>query len=170
MMSNAYHLFPFSFHHTGISIMTPALEIWWIWVAVAVLLAAAEIIVPGLFILPFIAGALAAGLLAYLGLSAAVQWTVFAVVSGVLLPLALVITKRITKGQPPMIDSNRMIGMRGPVTISVDNRENRGHVRLGGELWRAESESGGQIPVGMVVEVTAVEGIRVVVREVGNGR
>ena len=150
--------------------MTPSVEIWWIWVAVGTLMAAAEIIVPGLFILPFIAGALVAALLAYLGLGTAVQWAAFAVVSGALLPAAVIITKRISKGRPPMIDSNRMIGMRGSVTIGVDNRENRGHVRLGGELWRAQSESGGEIPVGMVVEVTAVEGIRVVVREVGERR
>jgi len=150
--------------------MTPSVEIWWIWVAAGVFLAAAEIIVPGLFILPFIAGALAAGLLAYLGLGAAAQWTAFAAVSAVFLPAAVIITKRISKNRPPMIDSNRMIGMRGAVTIGVNNQKNRGHVRLGGELWRVESESDGEIPVGMVVEVTAVEGIRVVVREVGERR
>jgi membrane protein implicated in regulation of membrane protease activity len=149
--------------------MTPAVEIWWIWVAAAVLLAAAEIIVPGLFILPFIIAAIAAGLLAYAGFGSAVQWTAFAVVSGVLLPLAFIITKRIMKNRPPMIDSDRLIGMRGPVTIAVNNRNDKGHVRLGGELWRAESELERDIPVGVTVEVTAVKGICVVVAEVKEG-
>ena len=146
--------------------MTPAVEIWWIWIAAGGLLAAIEVFVPGIFILPFIAGAVAAGVLAYAGAGAAVQWTVFAVVSGALLPVCLVITKKITKNRPPLNDANRMIGMRGRVTIAVDNRKNAGHVRLGGELWRAESESGAEIHTGSVVEVVAVEGIRVVVRAI----
>lgn len=146
--------------------MTPAVEIWWIWMAAGILLAVIEIIVPGFFILPFTLGAIAAGMLAYAGHGTVVQWTAFGAVSGALLPLALVITKRIMKKIPPPVGSNRMIGMRGPVTIAVDNRKNKGHVRLGGELWRAESEQGGDIPVGIVVEVTAVKGIRVVVREI----
>jgi membrane protein implicated in regulation of membrane protease activity len=146
--------------------MTPAVEIWWIWIAAGILLAVIEIIVPGVFILPFTLGAIAAGVLAYAGHGPAVQWTAFGAVSGVLLPLALIITKRIMKKLPPAVGSSRMVGMRGPVTIAVDNRKNKGHVRLGGELWRAESELGGDIPVGIVVEVTAVKGIRVVVREI----
>ncbi len=150
--------------------MTPAVEIWWIWIAAGIVLAVVEIIVPGVFIIPFIIGAVAAGALAYAGLGPAVQWTAFGVVSGVLLPLALLITKRIMKRIPPPIGANRVIGMRGPVTIAVDNRTNKGHVRLGGELWRAESELGGDIPVGIVVEVTAVKGIRVVVREISKER
>ncbi len=146
--------------------MAPAVEIWWIWMAAGALLAVTELIVPGIFIVPFILGTVTAGMLAYAGLGPTVQWTAFGIVSGTLLPLALVITKRIMKRLPPPIGSNRMIGMRGPVTIAVDNRKNKGHVRLGGELWRAESELGGDIPVGIVVEVTAVKGIRVVVREI----
>ncbi len=146
--------------------MTTAVEIWWIWVAAAILLAATEIFIPGLFILPFVIAAIAAGVLAYAGFGPVVQWTAFAVISGALLPLAFVITKRIVKNTPPMIDSNRMIGMRGPVTIAVDNGNDKGHVRLGGELWRAESELGRDIPVGVTVEVTAVKGICVMVREV----
>jgi len=146
--------------------MTPAVEIWWIWVAAGVGLAAVEIVVPGFFILPFGVGAIVAGLLAYAGLGVEVQWAVFAVVSGVLSAFSLVITKRIIKKQPGATGSNRMVGTRGLITIAVDNLKNAGHVRLGGELWRAESESGGDIPVGVVVEVVAVSGIRVVVREV----
>lgn len=146
----------------------PAAEIWWIWMAAGIALAVIELVVPGVFILPFTLGAIAAGLLAYAGYGTAVQWTAFGAVSGVLLPLALVITKRIMKNIPPPVGSNRMIGLRGPVTIAVDNQKNRGHVRLGGELWRAESESGTDIPAGIVVEVTAVRGIRVVVRKADN--
>jgi len=149
--------------------MAPVVEIWWIWIAAGGLLAAIEVFVPGIFILPFVAGTLAAGLLAYTGAGTAVQWTVFAVVSGALLPVCLIITKKITKKRPLVHDANRMIGMQGRVTIAVDNRKNAGHVRLGGELWRAESESGARIHIGSVVEVVAVEGIRVLVRAVNEG-
>jgi membrane protein implicated in regulation of membrane protease activity len=161
-------VFYFSFYHAGIHIMTPAVEIWWIWIAAGALLAAVDIVVPGFFIIPFGIGAIIAGLLAYAGYGAAAQWAGFAAVSGVLLPLALVITKRIMKKLASVTGSNPMIGMRGPVTIAVDSRKDTGHVRLGGQLWRAESELGGDIPVGRVVEVTAVKGIRVMVRETGS--
>ena len=149
--------------------MMPAAEVWWVWMAVGIGLAVIELVVPGVFILPFTLGAVTAGMLAYAGHGTAVQWTAFGAISGGLLPLALVITRRIMKKIPPPVGSNRVIGMRGPVTIAVDNHKNKGYVRLGGELWRAESESGADIPEGTVVEVTAVRGIRVVVREADNG-
>ncbi len=146
--------------------MTPATEIWWIWAAAGIGLAAIEIVVPGFFILPFGIGAMVAGLLAYEGYGTGVQWAAFAVVSGVLSAFSLVIAKKIAGRKRPGFGPSRMVGMRGPITIAVDNVKGTGHVRLGGELWRALSESGADIRVGVVVEVVAVSGIRVVVREV----
>jgi membrane protein implicated in regulation of membrane protease activity len=149
--------------------MTPAMEIWWIWTAAAAGLAAIEIVVPGFFIVPFVVGATVAGLLAYKGFGTALQWAAFVGVSGVLSGLSLVIARRIIKKRPPATGPGRLVGMRGPITIAVDNVRGTGHVRLGGELWRALSEKGADIPVGVVVEVAAVDGIRVVVREVKGG-
>lgn len=146
--------------------MIPPVEVWWIWMGAGILLIAAEIVVPGFFILWFGIGAIVAGVLALVGFGAAVQWTTFVVVSGGLLVLSYRIVQRITKRQAPGIGANRLLGMRGPITIAVDNLKGTGHVRLGGELWRAESRSDVKIHIGSVVEVVAVEGIRVVVTAV----
>jgi membrane protein implicated in regulation of membrane protease activity len=146
--------------------MNLPVEVWWVWMAVGIVLILAEIAIPGFFILWFGVGAVVAGLLALIGFGTAVQWVTFLVVSGVLLVLSRRIADRITKRQPPGVGANRLVGMRGPVTTAVDNLKGVGQVRLGGELWRAESRSGRKIPESTVVEVVAVEGTHVVVREV----
>jgi membrane protein implicated in regulation of membrane protease activity len=145
------------------NVMIAPIEVWQIWMGAGVLLIAAEIVVPGFIVFWFGVGAIAAGVPALIGFGEAVQWATFVAVSGVLLVLRHKIVQRITKRQLPGIGASRLVGMRGPITIAVDNLKGTGHVRLGGELWRAESRSGAQIRTGSVVEVVAVEGIRVVV-------
>ncbi len=147
--------------------MIPPIEVWQIWMGAGALLIAAEIVVPGFVVFWIGIGAIAAGVPALAGLGAALQWTTFVTVSGALLVLSHKIIRRITKRQPPGIGASRLLGMRGPITIAVDNLKGTGHVRLGGELWRAESRSGARIRVGSVVKVVAVEGIRVVVAAAG---
>lgn len=53
----------------------------WIWLVATALFAAGEIITTGFFLLPFAVGALVATLLAFAGVSVAIQWITFVAVS-----------------------------------------------------------------------------------------
>ena len=139
-------------------------QFWWVWMILAAICIVAEIFTAGFFILWFGVGALAAGLLSLLGLGAGWQWAAFVVVSGVLFVVSRRFAERFTKQQPPGIGADRFIGKQGLVLEKIDNRENTGRVRIDKEEWRADSETGEDIPKGERVEVTRVDGTHMVVK------
>ena len=139
-------------------------QFWWVWMILAAICIVAEIFTAGFFILWFGVGALAAGLLSLLGLGAGWQWAAFVVVSGVLFAVSRRFAERFTKQQPPGIGADRFIGKQGLVLEKISNRENTGRVRIDKEEWRADSETGEDIPKGERVEVTRVDGTHMVVK------
>ena len=62
------------------------------------------------------------------------------------------------------IDS--VIGAYGLVTENIDNINGLGQVKLGGMYWTARSTSGEPIPVGTLVKVDRIEGVKVFVTPV----
>ena len=58
-----------------------------------------------------------------------------------------------------------IIGKQGIVTAEIDNLQATGKVAIGGQEWTARSsEEGITIPEGAVIEVEAVNGVKVLVR------
>jgi len=130
-----------------------------IWAIAAAALAVGEIFTPGLFFLgPVAVAAVVAGILAVVGLGAAVQLIAFVLVSiasvGVLRPLA-----RSHLHVPPMLRTGTaaLVGSRALVLQRVD--ANGGRVRIGGEEWSARAYMEDQvIEAGARVEVVEIEG------------
>ncbi len=138
----------------------------WIFLVAAVAFTVGEIAVAGtFFLLPFGVGALAAALAAFAGLSVAVDWLVFVIVSGgasaVLWPLG----RRLDRKTPRhAIGSNRWVGRQALVTRDIPGEHGgTGIVRLDREEWRAESMMGVPIRTGSTVLVSRVDGTRLVV-------
>ena len=114
----------------------------------------------------FAAGALAAVIGALCGAELWLQVVPFFAVSIVLLaslrPLARkYFTPKITKTN---VDS--IIGTQGLVTTAIDNVTAQGQVKLGAMEWSARSTTGEVIPVGTLVSVDKVEGVKVFVTPV----
>jgi len=114
----------------------------------------------------FAAGALAAVIGALCGAELWLQVVLFFAVSIVLLaslrPLARkYFTPKITKTN---VDS--IIGTQGLVTTAIDNVTAQGQVKLGAMEWSARSTTGVVIPVGTLVSVDKVEGVKVFVTPV----
>jgi inner membrane protein len=142
-------------------------ETWrWIFLVSAVVLALGEIAVAGtFFLMPFAAGSLVAALGAFLGLSVALDWLLFVLVSGaasaVLWPLGRRLDRR-TPHHP--IGASRWVGRQAFVTRDIPAEPGgTGIVRLDREEWRAESLMGVPIRSGSTVLVSRVDGTRLVV-------
>ena len=68
--------------------------------------------------------------------------------------------------EPAKTGSERLIGVQGRVEQTLDPN---GYVRIGGELWRAETEEAEQLlEAGRTVTVRAVRGLTVTVTPVEN--
>ena len=138
----------------------------WIFLIAAVVFTVGEIAVAGtFFLLPFGAGALAAALAAFAGLSVALEWLAFVVVSAgasaVLWPLG----RRLDRKSPHQaIGATRWVGRQALVTRDIPAQPGAtGMVRLDREEWRAESMMGIPIRTGSTVLISRVDGTRLVV-------
>ncbi len=134
-----------------------ALEPHWLWILVGVLLGAAEIIVPGFFLIWFAVAAIVTGILAFLlPISGAVQIAVFAV-----LAVATVYFGRRWFASNPIISSDPNLNDRGArltgeiVTVVEAIDHGTGRVKVGDSVWSARGADAG---VGDKVRVTGADG------------
>ena len=138
----------------------------WIFLVVAVAFSVGEIAVAGsFFLLPFAVGALAAALAAFLGLSVAIDWVVFVLVSASASAVLWPLRRRLdTRSPRHAIGANRWVGREARVVRDIPGISGEtGLVRLDREEWRAESMIGVPIPSGSTVLVSRVDGTRLVV-------
>lgn len=141
-----------------------SIEIWWMWMILAVILGIGEILTAGFFLFWFAIGAAVAGVAAKLGLGIGGQVAVFVVVSLVLFALSRKFADKFTGPQPEGIGANRFYGKKGVVLEEIDNHKGTGKIRLEREEWRASGETDDVIPVGKAVDVTNVDGTRLIVK------
>lgn len=132
-----------------------------LWLALFVVFLIVEAGTVALVSIWFALGALAALASCVLGAEMWLQITVFLVVSLVLLA---VLWKRVrNKLTTTKTNVDSVIGAEGYVTEAIDNLSYTGRVKLGGITWAARSTSGAGIPVGTLVKVERIEGVKVFV-------
>ena len=61
-------------------------------------------------------------------------------------------------------NTDRLLGMEAKVTEGIDNDNAAGAVYVDGKTWTARSANGNPIPTGELVEVAAIEGVKLIVR------
>ncbi|WP_334143728.1 NfeD family protein [Rhabdothermincola sp.] len=137
-------------------------DVWrWIWLVLAVVAGLGEMATTGFFLVPFSIGALAAAVLAFLGVGVAWQFLTFALVSvavfAALRPLAHRLDQSISPAQG--VGAKRLVGMQAVVLEEIPPGD-FGMIRVGAEQWRAESIDGHPIPAGSTVTVRDVQGTR----------
>ena len=137
-------------------------ELWrWFWTILAVVATIAEIFTAGFFLLPVGIGALAAAVLAWVGVDPLAQWLVFFGVTAI----AFAYLRRFARHQDddqPNVGANRWAGARGIVIGEIDPDHSQGMVRVEGEEWRATTDEG-VIPEGARIVVREVRGSKLVV-------
>ena len=132
-----------------------------LWLALFVVFLIVEAGTVALVSIWFALGALTALVSCALGAEMWLQITVFLVVSLVLLAL---LWKRVrSKLTTTKTNVDSVIGAEGYVTEAIDNLSYTGRVKLGGITWAARSTSGAGIPVGTLVKVERIEGVKVFV-------
>lgn len=142
------------------------IKAWLIWLVFAAILVVAEMFTAGFFLMWFGIAAAAAALVALAGLPYFVQWGVFVGLSIVLFIFSRPLSEKLTRKQPAGIGADRLIGSQGIVTEAINTQEGKGMVRVRGDEWRAESESGVSIGKDERVVVTRIDGTRLIVRTI----
>ena len=114
----------------------------------------------------FAVGSLVAMITALLHGALWLQITLFFVVSCGLLALLFPWVKKVLQPKIEKTNVDAMIGTQGYVTAEIDNLTAVGQVKLGGMAWTARSTSGQIVPVGTLVKVDRIEGVKAFVSPV----
>ena len=131
-----------------------------LWLVLLVAFLAAEAATVSMVSLWFAVSALVALLVALLGGPGWLQGTLFLVISAVLLALLRPIVRRYISPRITATNVDCVIGSTGLVTAAIDNVSAAGQVKLGAMEWTARSTSGQPIPVGTLVKVDRIEGVK----------
>lgn len=141
------------------------------WLILLIVLVVLEIITLGLTTIWFAGGALAGFILSLLNVPPVLQWGAFCVVSLILLfctrPWALRYFNN-QKKEKTNVDS--LIGKTAVVTAVISNLEGSGEAVVDGLAWTARAEDESEvIPEGAHVEITAVQGVKLIVKKKEEG-
>lgn len=135
------------------------------WLIALVVFLVIEAATLGLATIWFAGGALIALIAAMCGAGIVVQMALFLIISLVLLIFTRPFAVRFLSKDTLKTNVDRVIGMEGVVTEEISNLAGTGKVSLGGNIWTARTENeGGTIPVGAVVAVLRVEGVKLIVK------
>ena len=126
------------------------------WLIVAVVLGMIEAATANLVTVWAAIAALAAAVCAAFGAGGYALFAVFVVAKQIMLKKAV------------PTNADRIIGAEGIVTERIEPLENKGQIKVMGQVWSAKSADDKVIEVGTKVTVTALEGVKAVVAPCGS--
>ena len=135
-----------------------------IWLCVAVVTAVVEALTVQLVSVWFAIGAVAGCITSLITPSIPIQLIVFVVVSAIALIVTRPLVKRIKVKKAEATNADKYIGQSAVVIKAIDNAAAEGQVRVGSAVWTARSQTGDRIEAGVSVTVTAIEGVKLIVK------
>ena len=137
-----------------------------VWLIILALCLGVEIATLGLVTIWFAGGALVTFFVAMVTDSLLIQVIVFLAVSLLLLFFTRPIAKKYYNNKRTKTNVDSLIGEQCKVTETIDNFNEAGTVLLNGLEWTARSKDETVIETGARVKVTAVDGVKVIVKQV----
>ena len=136
------------------------------WLIVLVVLIATEIATMGLTTIWFAAGALVAAIISLLGENVWWQVGIGLVVSLLLLFFTRPIAVKYFNRERVRTNVESLVGRQAIVISEVNNLQGTGQVNISGQEWSARASSDSvTYPVGSVVNVVAISGVKLIVEE-----
>ena len=136
----------------------------WVWLGVTALAAFLEMATMTLVSVWCAVGALVTVFAAYFGASLQVQLLLFVGVSILVAAVVRPLTKKYADPHTVPTNADRLVGMEGRVTETINNDYPTGAVYIDGKTWTARSADGASIPKGETVEIERMEGVKLIVR------
>lgn len=138
---------------------------WAIWLIIAGIFFIGEIMTVGFLLFWFGFGSLVAMIVSFFTSNIIIQTSVFLVVSVLLLLITKPFVKKFVDKKPTVItNAYNIIGKKAIVLEDIDPIQSKGLVKIGTETWSAESEADEKISKDTEVEVTAIKGVKAVVK------
>lgn len=136
------------------------------WLGLLVILILIELATMGLTTIWFAGGALIAAVVAACGGPVWLQIALFFVISLVLLFFTRPLAVKYFNKDRIRTNAEGLVGRQAIVISEIDNLEGIGQVTVGGQEWSARStDDDRKFPVGSVVLIRAINGVKLIVEE-----
>lgn len=137
------------------------------WLILLIMLIGIEIATTSLTTIWFAGGSLVAILAAALNAPVAIQIILFFLVSLILLFFTRPVAVKYFNKDRVRTNVESLVGRQAIVISEINNLQSIGQVTVGGQEWSARSfEEKGKIPVGAVVRIMAISGVKLIVGEI----
>lgn len=137
-----------------------------LWLVALVLFIVIEIATMGLTTIWFAGGALVAVIAAGLSVPFVLQVVLFFAVSLVLLYFTRPMAMKYFNKDRIRTNAESLVGKQAIVISEINNSQGIGQVTVGGMEWSARTtENDVQLPVGSVVNIVAINGVKLIVEE-----
>lgn len=141
------------------------MEVWHIWIIVALVLVIVEIFTSGFAVICLAVGAVGGSIAAACDCSFKIQLLAFAIASFIALLLVRPLLLRFfPKEEKVKTNANAMVGRRGVVCNAIEGVEG-GRVMIDGVDWKARSANGEDIAQGEKVEIVEIDSIVLIVKK-----
>lgn len=137
----------------------------YVWIAVIITAVVAESMTSALVAIWFMPSAIVSMILAFFSVPILVQVLVFMLVSALLIILSKMIFKNVLRVRPTPTNADTVIGESAVVTERICNMENKGLVKVRGQIWSAKSADGADLEPGDIVSVISIEGVKLICRK-----
>ena len=143
------------------------LPLWAIWLILCGAFLLIEIFnISFLLIWPGI-GSFFAFIASVLGAPIEIQLAVFAISTTIMIIFMKPLTKKLFKNKDnTKMNNDALIGKKGVVIKEINSTEDVGQVKVAGELWSAITLNDEKIKINEIVEVTKVDGVKLVVTKI----
>lgn len=136
-----------------------------VWLGIMIVAILVEIATMGLTTIWFAGGALIAVLASVLHLPLVVQIVLFVIVSLILLVFTRPVAVKYFNKDRVRTNVEGLVGRQAIVISEIDNLQGIGQVTVSGQEWSAKNvDENAVIPVGAVVNVVAISGVKLVVK------
>lgn len=143
--------------------MIVVISMFYIWLAIVILLALVEIMTVNLTTIWFVASGIIAMITSLFVKSFAIQFGIFAIVGVILLIITRPIMQKILNNRrQERTNLDRIIGMQGIVTEKI-TKKNNGEVKVDGKKWTAYANQ--TIDVDEAVEILKIDGVKLEVKK-----
>ena len=140
---------------------------WQFWLIVAGIFLVAEMATVGFLVFWFSIGALLALLTSLFTDNIIIQTAVFVISSGVLIFFTRPFVNKFAKSENKKeTNAFSIIGKTALVTEEINPLLGTGQIKIEGEVWSAKTITSSVIPVDSQVEITAIEGVKAVIKPI----
>lgn len=135
------------------------IEIWHIWIIVAVILFIVEIFTPAFLVACLAIGCIFAGIFSSMDFGIKIQLLAFSI--GTIISFfgvrPFILKYGHKKSGDLKTNVHALVGKIGKVTVTIDNSQNQGRVTVEGDDWKAETENNEILNAGERVEIIKID-------------